>query len=308
MPDRSIARSIARLIARLMPRLALPWLRGHCRVALSRESVSVVRVGARRKAASVVAQRPLADWHTASSDALAAPIAAALEAAGGGGLPVHATIVDDLVRYFIVTPPGNSGRLQDLRAAAAVRFQVLYGEPASAWQLVADWHAAEPFLACAVSQRLQTALQLAVKAQRGCLVSVMPNFVAAWNRVRRHVAADAWLATLQDGTLTLGLVANDPKPRLAAVRTLVLPERMPPVDWLRAQVARAALLDNLAAPSTLHVYGQPLDAWQSGTEGMAVRWWHPDHRTPVSEQASKAASVSVPLPAAVQPELAGSTE
>ncbi|HEY3596121.1 MAG TPA: hypothetical protein VGL08_01195 [Paraburkholderia sp.] len=266
---------------RLMP----AWLRGHCRLGLSREAVSVLRIGASRKSAPVVVDRPLPDLAQAAPDELAAQIAVALDEAGGRGLPVYATFADDLVRYFIVTPPGNSARMQDLRAAAEVRFVVLYGESAAGWQLVGDWQAAAPFLACAVSQRLHTALQLAVRTQRGCLVSIAPNFICAWNRWRRRVAADAWLATLHDGTLTLGLVASGARARLAAVRTLALPEDAPPLAWLHEQVARAALLDNLQAPSVLHLHGPLLDAWQphaasSGDAGMAVRWCAADQAAP----------------------------
>lgn len=268
------------MLKRLTLKPTWRWRRGHCRLGLSRDAVSVLRMDASRKAAPVLADRPLPDLPGAAPDALAEPIAAALDGAGGKGLPVYATLGDDLVRYFIVTPPSNSARMQDLRAAAAVRFQMLYGEPASTWQLVANWQATAPFLACAVSQHLHAALQLAVKAQGGCLVSVMPNFVAAWNRWCRRLTVDAWLATLHDGTLTLGLVADAAKPRLVAVRTLALPGDAPPLAWLREQVARAALLDNLTAPSTLHLHGPQLDAWKSddappGTQGMAVRWCAP---------------------------------
>ncbi|MDC6127613.1 Lrp/AsnC family transcriptional regulator, partial [Burkholderia gladioli] len=59
---------------------------------------------------------------------------------------------DELARYFIVTPADNSRRLQDLRAAAEVRLQMLYGDDPVRWQILADWQAAEPFLACAVSR------------------------------------------------------------------------------------------------------------------------------------------------------------
>src|SRR6185437_13020451 len=105
---------------------------------------------------------------------------------------------------------------------------------------------ATPFLACAVSLRLNTALQLAARARRSCVVSTAPNFVAAWNRWRRRVTADAWLATLHDGALTLGVVDGTARrARLAAVRTLTLTEQAPPLAWLREQLARAALLDNV---------------------------------------------------------------
>lgn len=256
--------------------------RGHCLLGLSRETVSVRHMGVSRKSTPVRVEVPLPDLHGAVPDTLAEPIAAALNAAGGNGRPVYATLADNLVRYFIVTPPGNSARMQDLHAAAAVRFQVLYGEPVQAWQLVADWQVTAPFLACAVSRRITTALQHAVSAERGCLVSVTPNFVAAWNRSRRQLGANAWLATLADRALTLGLVADAAKPRLAAVRTLALPEEAPSMAWLREQVARIALLDNLPAPSVLHVHGPRFDAWRPGAAsygepGTNVQWCAPDH-------------------------------
>jgi hypothetical protein len=273
-------------------------LRGHCRLELSQEAVSVRRMGASGqsgKSMPVITSRPIPDPRAAAPDALAAQIAAALEEAGAGGLPLHVTLGDELVRYFIVTPPGNSARMQDLRAATAVRFQVLYGESASAWDLVADWQAAAPFLACAVSQRISAALQQAVAAQHGCLVSVTPNFVAAWNRSRRQLSAHAWIATLGEGALTLGLVADAARPRLAAVRTLALPETAPPMVWLREHVARAALLDDLPAPSVLHIHGAQLDAWQesaaaAGDTAMTVRWYAPGDALPGAYGSGKSAA------------------
>jgi hypothetical protein len=263
-----------------MRRSMLMPLRGRCRLGLSRQAVSALRTQGASKAAPIVAERSLPDFlglNDGAPEAWAKPIAEALAAVGAARLPVHVTLGDDLVRYFIVTPPANSASMRDLRAAAVVRFQMLYGEPVSAWQLAGDWQAGTPFLACAVPQRLVDAVQLAVAAERGRLLSVTPNFVAAWNRVRDRLGPGAWLATLHNGALTLGLVAHEPARRLAAVRTLVLPESAPPASWLRDQVARAALLDNLPAPSMLYVDGPRLDAWvtraaPAGENGLAVHW------------------------------------
>ncbi|ALL71068.1 hypothetical protein K788_0002105 (plasmid) [Paraburkholderia caribensis MBA4] len=252
--------------------------RGHCRVRLSRDSVSVLRVNGSRKTTPVPVERPLPVLAVAATpDALSASIAAALDEADAARMAVHATLDDDLVRYFIVTPPANGARMQDLRAAAGVRFQMLYGEPLSDWHLAADWQCAAPFLACAVSRGLHAALQIAVDAQRASLASVTPHFVAAWNRTRHRLGADAWLATLGEHALTLGLVAGAKKPRLAAVRTLPLPKAIPSMAWLRDQLSRAALLDNVAAPSVLHIHGCPPDGWQtdpasSADAGLSVQW------------------------------------
>jgi hypothetical protein len=237
--------------------------RGHCVIALSRDRLSVQRVSGSRKSAPVYAHRALDGADLFEADRLGALLAAALDEIEGKGLPVHATLGDDLARYFIVTPPPNSARVQDLRAAASVRFLSLYGDTISSWHLHADWQAVEPFLACAVPRRVTAALEQAVHARRGCLISVMPNFVGAWNRSRQYLGTNAWLATLDGHALTLGLVAATPKPRLASVRTLLLPEPVPPLDWLRAQIVRMALLDDVSPPSVLYVQGTPVEAWTS---------------------------------------------
>jgi hypothetical protein len=267
-----------------LPRVSLKWRRGVCRIGLSRDGVAVLRTTAtasRKAAASapVLAERSLrATSPDATPDELAAAIGSALDEAGCAGLPIHATFGDDLVRYFIVTPPPNGTRVQDLRTAAEVRFQMLYGESSAAWHLVADWHAATPFLACAVSLRVHTALQLAARARRSCLVSTAPNFIGAWNRWRRRVTGDAWLATLHDGALTLGVIGGaGRRSRLAAVRTLTLIEEAPPLAWLHEQLVRTALLDNVQTPKVLHMYGQLPQTWRptpgttaSGTGGISA--------------------------------------
>src|ERR1700748_3971937 len=114
---------------------ARTWFRprGHCVIALSRGLLSVQRVSGLQKSAPATALRALDDNDLLEADRLGALLAAALDEVDGRGLPVHATLGDDLARYFIVTPPSNSARVQDLRAAASVRFQSLYGDTVSSW-------------------------------------------------------------------------------------------------------------------------------------------------------------------------------
>ncbi|WP_205417409.1 hypothetical protein [Trinickia diaoshuihuensis] len=263
--------------------------RGHCRLALSRTTVTVRRVGASRKVPALFVERPLAQ--TSTPEMLAASIGAALEESGGHGLPVHARFADELARYFIVTPAENSRRLQDLRAAAEVRLRRLYGDDPARWQIMADWQAAEPFLACAVSRDWAGALQAGVAAARGCLVSAMPAFVAAWNRSCRELDPGTWLATRGERAMTLGLIGAAPRARLTAVRTLALPEPVPSLGWLRQQVTRMALLDNLPAPAALLLHGPRCEPWLPGaadfTEpGLTVRWAEPDEWDESAERAS----------------------
>ena len=213
------------------------------------------------------------------------------KAAGARGAPIHVTLADDLVRYFIVTPPANVGRAQDLRAAASVRFQALYGSAAASWHIVADWQAAEPFLACAVSHHLVAALQMAATRVGGCLVSVTPGFVDAWNRSRKQLGAQVWVATLRHNALTVGLVGDSSKPRLASVRTLVLPDSAPSAAWLHDQITRIALLDNVAVPTALHIHGVPIEGWQAGR--IAVHWHAPEH--PSSSSKREDPAIATPL-------------
>ena len=104
-----------------------------CRPASSEEEVVGSReatgpgllTGAWRKAPARFVERPLPTAADASAESLAALIAAALDEAGGSGLPVHVTFADALVRYFIVTPADNGVRMQDLRAAASGFAQIV---------------------------------------------------------------------------------------------------------------------------------------------------------------------------------------
>ncbi|WP_181885448.1 hypothetical protein [Trinickia dinghuensis] len=216
---------------------------------------------------------------TVEPDALEDSISAVL-ASVGGRLSAHVTLNDDIVRYFMVTPPANGLRMQDLRGAADMRFQTLYGESVAPWQLVADWQADGSFLACAVPRRVLDALRAAATAQRASLVSVTPAFVVAWNGMRRDLSANAWLATLNGGVLTLGVIAGSAPFKLAAVRTLVLRGD----DWstasLREEVERTALLEDVPLPTLLHVRGPSSAALQSESarpvEGIDVRWHSAD--------------------------------
>jgi len=271
--------------------------RGDCRLVLSRGALTVRRAGASRKAPALCVERPLPAGAEASPETLAALIAAVLDESGCSGLPVHAMFADELVRYFVVTPADNSVQMQDLRAAASGRFQMLYGDDPAGWQLVADWQAAEPFLACAVSRRWWDAWRRAGGVGRGCVVSAMPEFVAAWNLSRRELGADTWLATRGEHALTLGLITATPRSRVAAVRTLALPDPVPSITWLREQVARVALFDNLPAPSALLLHGPRCDVWlPAATDftdpGMTVRWSESSDRSTPGANGAPAAPVA----------------
>jgi hypothetical protein len=170
---------------------------------------------------------------------------------------------DQLVRLWQVTPPVGASRLADLEAAAALRFQTLYGEPPGAWRILADCDAAAPFFAAAVPRALLALLEQAAAAQRLAVVGVEPHFIAAWNRWRGALKPDAWFGLVHDNLLTLGALQER---RLRAVRTLPLPHHAD-AYWLRQMLAREALLLELEAPARLQLCGAAPPAWLAADAG-----------------------------------------
>lgn len=167
-------------------------------------------------------------------------------------------LADQCVRYFSVVPPKNLLHLQDCHAAAAIRFQTLYGESPSDWQLHGDWNSRDPFLVCAIPLALQRSLQEIMSEHKLTLMSSMPHFIAAWNRHRRSLAVGQWFGVLHEHALTLGVVTKD---RLCAVRTILLPDDAFQPHWLSDQVAREALRLDLAVPTTINLCGDVPAAW-----------------------------------------------
>jgi hypothetical protein len=179
------------------------------------------------------------------------------------GWPLSVVLADDLARVWQVTPPQGSARLADLEAAAALRFQSLYGEPAANWQLAAGWDAARPFLAAAIPRQLLALLQAACAEQKVTLVEVAPQFVTGWNQWCGELKPNAWYGMVQQGVLTLGVVDGG---QVRAVRAAAMPAGAS-LEWLGQHVAREALRLNLAAPERLQVAGPAPAAWNSSTSG-----------------------------------------
>ncbi|MDB5597851.1 MAG: hypothetical protein JWM36_4812 [Hyphomicrobiales bacterium] len=183
---------------------------------------------------------------------------AALLGPGYGGWPLTIVLADELVRMWQVTPPPHTTRLADLEAAAALRFQRLYGEPAANWIVRAGWDEARPFLAAAMPRALLGALEEGAGFHQMKLVEIVPQFVALLNLSRGALKPGAWFATLHDNVLTLG--ARDAG-LLVAVRAQALPDS-PDAGWLAEHLAREALRLNLAVPDRLQLWGAMPPAWQ----------------------------------------------
>lgn len=192
-----------------------------------------------------------------SPDRVRVPLSTMLIDAKCGGARTTIILSDDWVRTFLVTPPHNTARLRDCEAAAAMRFQALYGEPATDWQLEADWDARQPFLACAMPRSLLEMLQQVALDHALPLIAIMPRFIAAWHQWRSRVQPDAWFGVIHGHVLTLGAIHLQ---RLCVVRTTPLPPSPDP-HWLAEHVAREALRHNLPTPGQVQLCGDVPDAW-----------------------------------------------
>jgi hypothetical protein len=190
------------------------------------------------------------------------------------GWPLTIVLADDLVRLWQVTPPQQAARLADLEAAAALRFQRLYGEPASDWILRAGWDLDRPFLAAAMPRTLLAALEQGAAAGQLTLVEIVPQFVALLNRCAGALKPGAWFGTVHDNVLTLG--ARDAG-AVVAVRAQALPDGAN-AGWLAEHLAREALRLNLAVPERLQLWGGVPPAWLGANAtllGAAAAGWPP---------------------------------
>ena len=230
-------------------------------IGVARNGVCLLRSGGWRRAApEVLGEQACVDGGAGHIAAVGAALAALLADSRVTGLPVTYVLADDLLRLWHVTPPPGVSRLADLEAAAALRFQTLYGEAATGWKLMADWHTDTPFCAAAVPRPLLALLEQRAAAQRLAVVAVLPHFVAAWNRWHGALQAGAWFAQVggQAGAevLTLGVVQR--RGQLHTVRALAMPSGP---DALAALLQREALLLDVPVPELLQVCGALPPAW-----------------------------------------------
>ena len=233
---------------------------GELRIGLAPSGIGLLHHrGWPRQRSTVLGSGEFSDGAAVSVDELAAQLDALLAASPCRGLPARLVLADAWTRSWMVTPPSNAVRLADCQAAAAARFQTLYGEPPSAWQSAADWHARLPFLASALPAALVTALRRVCAEHRLVLLEIVPQFIAGWNRWCGALEDGAWFGVLQGSTLTLGAVSAG---RLCALRSLALP-RWAGTDpqWLRQAVQREALRSMLSPPSALALCGDVPAAW-----------------------------------------------
>jgi hypothetical protein len=242
---------------------------GELRIGLGRSGIAVLHSrGWLRRHRRLLDACSVGGTAEVSVDDLAAELDRLMAALRCRGLPARLVLADDWARSWIVTPPRNASRLADCQAATAARFNALYGEPLTAWQSAADWHARLPFLASALPQGLVTALHRVCADHRLLLLEIVPQCVAAWNRWCHALQAGRWFGLLQGARLTLGAVSAG---RLCALRSLTLPAQAESDPaWLQQTVQREALRWMLVPPSGLQLCGALPAAWaMTATDGWA---------------------------------------
>lgn len=231
------------------------------RLGIAADGLALLRMsGLVTQSAEVLAVQPV---EAGAPDALANGLRALLGEQAPRGLakggPISVVLADELVHLWQVPPPSGAARPGDLQAAAAFRFQGLFGVPAHEWRISADWHATRPFLAAAVPAGLMELLEGLAREHRFTLVEVVPQLVAAMNAWRRLRRPGAWFGLVHGGVLSLAAYEGM---ALAAVRTALIPDGADR-DWLEAHVAREALRVGAERPERVQLCGAVPAAWAS---------------------------------------------
>jgi hypothetical protein len=237
-------------------------------IGIAKQGIALIKRGARIRDA----QQVLLDesWSTPielNAQSLTLTCDALIKAQNCSGLPLHVTLADDLLRFFVVTPPKNVGTVQDLVTMAAVRFQDLYDEPPIDWKLKADWDIKAPFLACAIPCGILNELNGLAKVRRLTLVSVMPQFLRAWNQFRKQLPVGAWMGVLRHDSVTLATSTHDRQ--LESVRTIAIPEQGHKFGWLHDQMERIALQQGLVMPEQLYLVDNQYGLWSKSPAEIA---------------------------------------
>jgi hypothetical protein len=244
-------------------------------LGVSRSALSLVRTGRwPRRTVAVLAEQPVDEVAGGFEPGFALALERLLAGGVYAGWPLNIAVDDEFVRMWPVTPPQGVSRLADIEAAAALRFQVLYGETAAGWKLTADWNSARPFLAAAMPLPLLQAFELGAARNKLAIVGVAPHFINTWNRWQGALRPGAWLGVVHNGLLTLGMVDARQRRRVCAVRAIPLPVKPEQAAghapgkphfqahyWLGQTVAREALLLGLEPPAYLQLCGQVPAGW-----------------------------------------------
>lgn len=232
---------------------------GHAlRLGVGADTLALVETRRWGREASLLAEVAV-DHGVAFPAAVAAGAAQLFDTARKDRAPLTVVLADELTRLWQVTPPAGCSRMADLEAAAALRFQQLYGEPAASWVVSASWQLGKPFLAAALPRVLLAALQQASHAHAMPLIEIAPQFTALFNRWHARIDDGDWFGVVHDGVLTLGACEHGAISTLRAIATGAQANS----GWLAEHVAREALRLNVPVPERLRLCGAVPSAWLS---------------------------------------------
>lgn len=103
------------------------------------------------------------------------------------GCRARIVLADRLLHYFVVDRPQGARHAQEIELAVAMRFEDVFGEAATDWNIRADL---TPFaandLACACRKSLLKDLQQQCKAAHIGIETITPFAVSEWNRRPRQ--------------------------------------------------------------------------------------------------------------------------
>jgi hypothetical protein len=237
------------------------------RIGIGRDSLCLIRVSRwHGPRLSVLAEQGFDAQASDMEQQLEPQLQQLLNGISCAHLPTTVVLADDLVRLWQVTPPQGSSRIADIQAAAALRFQSLFGETLSGWQISADWDANQTFFAAALPVSLIEVVNRQAQQHQLALVEIAPQFILAWNRWYTTLKPGAWFALHHENLLTLGVPDGQ---KLSAIRSILVP---PSADqaWLQTHLGRQALLLNIPAPTLLQLCGPLPTLWSDQNDTSSI--------------------------------------
>lgn len=167
--------------------------------------------------------------------------------------PVTIILSDQWTRQFMTRPPLNATSLRDCQVATLVRFQELYGGSVDDWQLMGDWDITRKFFTCAVPKKLLTTLNGVAKELGFVVLSIVPQFIAAWNGWYRMLDQSAWFGLAHNETLSLAAIE---KGHLCALHAVpLLSKQIQKAESLSKFLARESVRLNCLPPTKLQLCG-----------------------------------------------------
>lgn len=120
-------------------------------------------------------------------------------------------LADSLVRYFITPLPSGARNLRELRQAADLRFEEIFGDDAKGWTVAMEpAPLAAHHLGCAVKTDLAERIQLVCKKAAISLAGLAPFGIHEFNRHHRRIGhRSGWFTAIGPQTLWTALKSGN---------------------------------------------------------------------------------------------------